>query len=128
MRNFFDSNEFCDVICRVAGDDVLSFRKNNEWLENHPADALLFRDVEDCWNGLKAVYINNFSALVYGEFPGERSKSPAVLRLICQLYAWQFIGIISEDRTCEPVALLERIRDTGKRLQIGAISRLQLPW
>ena len=21
MRNFFDSNEFSDVICRVAGDD-----------------------------------------------------------------------------------------------------------
>ena len=48
MNNFFGSDAFSDVICRVAGDDVQNFRNNNEWLENHPADALLFRDAEDC--------------------------------------------------------------------------------
>ena len=48
MNNFFGSDAFSDVICRVAGDDVQNFRNNNEWLENHPADALLFLDAEDC--------------------------------------------------------------------------------
>lgn len=81
MRNFFDSNAFSDVICRVAGDDVQSFRNNNEWLEHHPADALLFRDVEGCWNGLKAVYINDFSGLVYGEFPGEQQVFETLMRI-----------------------------------------------
>ncbi len=81
MRNFFGSNEFSDVICRVAGDDVQSFRNNNKWLENHPADALLFRDVEDCWNGLKATYSGDFSGLVYGEFPDEQKVFETLMRI-----------------------------------------------
>ncbi len=78
---FFTSDEFGDVIFRVAGDDVQSFRNNNEWLENHPADALLFRNVEDCWNGLKATYIDDFSGLVYGELPDEQQILETLTRI-----------------------------------------------
>jgi len=81
MRNFFGSNDFSDVICRVARDDVQSFRNNNEWLENHPADALLFRDVEECWNGLKTTYTDDFSGLVYGELPGEQQIFKTLMRI-----------------------------------------------
>ena len=96
MRNFFDSNEFSDVICRVAGDDMQSFRNNNEWLENHPADALLFRDLEDCWNGLKAVYANDFSGLVYGELPGEQRIFETLTRIKERLRAIEWSITVNE--------------------------------
>ncbi|EKD42209.1 MAG: hypothetical protein ACD_73C00265G0002 [uncultured bacterium] len=72
LRAFFNSHEFETSICKVARDDVQSFRNNNEWLVHHPADALLFRDVESCWAGLKATYTDDFSGLVYRELPGEQ--------------------------------------------------------
>ncbi len=87
MRKFFDSDEFSNVIYRVAKDDVQSFRNNNEWLENHPADALLFRNVEDCWNVLKATYTNDFSGLVYGEFPNEQRILKTLTRIKERLMA-----------------------------------------
>ncbi len=72
LRRFFNSSEFDTLICRVAQDDMQSFRNNNEWLIHHPAEALLFRDVETCWEGLKTTYTGDFSGLVYGVLPGEQ--------------------------------------------------------
>ncbi len=69
---FFNSEEFSRLICKVAHDDVQSFRNNNAWLAHHPANALLFLDVQSCWNTLKTTYTNDFSGLVYGELPSEQ--------------------------------------------------------
>jgi hypothetical protein len=81
LRAFFDSHEFDTFLCKVAQDDVQSFRNNNEWLVHHPADALLFRDVEDCWAGLKATYTDDFSGLVYRELPGEQQIFETLQRI-----------------------------------------------
>ncbi|HDS15739.1 MAG TPA: nucleotidyl transferase AbiEii/AbiGii toxin family protein [Proteobacteria bacterium] len=72
LSSFFDSDEFTALLLKVARDDVESFRNNNDWLTHHPAEALLFHDVEECWGGLKATYTDDFSGLVYGELPGEQ--------------------------------------------------------
>ncbi len=72
LNSFFNSDAFDELICRVAQDDVQSFKNNNEWLVHHPAEALLFRDVAACWESLKATYTNDFSGLVYGELPDEQ--------------------------------------------------------
>jgi hypothetical protein len=72
LSRFFNSSEFDTLICKVGQDDMQSFRNNNEWLIHHPAEALLFRDVETCWEDLKATYTGDFSDLVYGVLPGEQ--------------------------------------------------------
>ena len=59
------------MLLKVAQDDVISFKNNNEWLKNHPIHSLLFEDPEKIWNDLKPVYESDFKNLVYGFFPNE---------------------------------------------------------
>jgi hypothetical protein len=67
--DFLKSKNFDDMILKVANDDVISFRNNNKWLNFHPNEALIFRDLESVWSELKSIYIGDFKNLVYGEFP-----------------------------------------------------------
>ncbi len=71
LREFFESERFDVLLCKVAEDDVVSFRNNNEWLANHPQSALVFSDIENCWSQLKKTYNEDFKGLVYGNFPRE---------------------------------------------------------
>ena len=66
---FFNSQEFEEMLLRVAKDDVSSFKTNNEWLEKHPSEALIFRDLDNVWNELQRTYNADFKDLVYGELP-----------------------------------------------------------
>ncbi|MDI1233496.1 MAG: nucleotidyl transferase AbiEii/AbiGii toxin family protein [bacterium] len=68
---FFHSKNFDDMLLKVANDDVASFRNNNKWLNHHPIEALIFKDLEIVWNELKSIYTDEFKNLVYGEFPKE---------------------------------------------------------
>ncbi len=81
LRVFFNSNDFDDLICKVAQDDVSSFRNNNEWLVHHPTQSLLFNDVEICWAQLRSTYINDFSGLVYGDMPDEQVIMATLLKI-----------------------------------------------
>lgn len=93
QKNFFNSSEFEQFICKVAQDDVVSFRNNNEWLVHHPAEALIFRDVESCWQQLKSTYTNDFSGLVYGELPDEQELLVTLVQIRerLALVDWQVI-------------------------------------
>lgn len=71
LKSFFDSAVFARFLCRVAQDDVQSFRNNNQWLAYHPNNSLLFKDIDNVWNQLKAAYTGDFSGLVYGDLPSE---------------------------------------------------------
>lgn len=72
-KAFFESKEFDEMLLKVAKDDVVSFRNNNQWLRNHPNDALLFEHIELVWEELKGVYKGDFKALVFGSsFPDEK--------------------------------------------------------
>ncbi|MCP9755303.1 nucleotidyl transferase AbiEii/AbiGii toxin family protein [Lacihabitans sp. CCS-44] len=68
---FFYSEAFDKMLLKVAQDDIVSFKNNNGWLEFHPADALIFRDITKVWNDLAPIYTGQFKNLVYGEFPTE---------------------------------------------------------
>jgi hypothetical protein len=68
---FFKSTAFDEMLLIVANDDVTSFRNNNKWLNYHPNDALIFKDLENVWNELKTIYSSDFKNLVYGELPEE---------------------------------------------------------
>lgn len=73
LLDFFNSQEFDKMLLKVANDDVVSFKNNNEWLENHPKDALIFANVEMVWEDLKEVYNGDFKFLVFGsQFPDDK--------------------------------------------------------
>ncbi|GAB3732288.1 nucleotidyl transferase AbiEii/AbiGii toxin family protein [Spirosoma lituiforme] len=78
---FFQSPAFDEMLLKVANDDVVSFKNNNQWLVHHPKDALVFRDTENVWNGLKGVYNGEFRNLVYGDFP----DNEAILRTLIKI-------------------------------------------
>jgi len=69
FSDFFQSPDFDKILIKVANDDISSFRNNNQWLENHPKEALLFKDLENVWAELKTSYNGEFKNLVYGNFP-----------------------------------------------------------
>ena len=78
LKAFLHSKAFDKMLLKVARDDVASFKNNNKWLIHHPADALLFKDLENAWKELKPIYNAQFKNLVYGEFP----KDEAVLKTL----------------------------------------------
>ena len=69
IENFFNTQEFDRLLLIVANDDMLSFKNDNEWLQNHPAQAIIFNESADVWNKLKTTYFSTFKKLVYGELP-----------------------------------------------------------
>jgi predicted nucleotidyltransferase component of viral defense system len=79
--DFFDSLSFDEMLLKVAADDVTSFRNNNQWLANHPSEALVFKDLEHVWEELKTTYNGDFKNLVYGDLPNDE----AVLETLKQI-------------------------------------------
>ncbi len=68
---FFHSAAFDEMLLKVANDDVISFKNNNKWLNHHPIEALIFKDLVNVWGELKTIYSGDFKNLVYGELPKE---------------------------------------------------------
>ena len=66
---FFKSNDFEEMLLKVANDDVASFKNNNKWLQYHPSEAKIFAELETVWDILKATYNGDFKKLVYGDIP-----------------------------------------------------------
>ncbi len=85
IRLFFNSREFDNLLLIVANDDMLSFKTGNEWLQNHPAQAIIFNDIIGVWNKLKSTYFSNFSKLVYGELPTEKEILDSITTLAKRL-------------------------------------------
>lgn len=81
LNAFFHSEEFDAMLHKVAEDDAVSFRNNKAWLANHPANALIFSDVEGVWPELKVAYLGSFKSLVFGPLP----SAEAVLQTLIQL-------------------------------------------
>ena len=71
LNSFLNSTVFDTLLLKVANDDVLSFKNNNEWLSNHPITTILFSDTKNTWNQIKGTYETSFKELVFGEFPKE---------------------------------------------------------
>ncbi|WP_218195072.1 nucleotidyl transferase AbiEii/AbiGii toxin family protein, partial [Ursidibacter maritimus] len=79
---FFQSNSFDEMLIKVARDDFLSFKNNNEWLNNHPIDSFMFRDIDFTWSKLKTTYHTLFKKLVFGELP----NNEAILHTLDNVY------------------------------------------
>jgi predicted nucleotidyltransferase component of viral defense system len=71
IHAFFNASDFDELLLRVAQDDVISFKNNNEWLMNPPWQARVFADTSMVWRNLESVYNGDFAHLVYGVLPPE---------------------------------------------------------
>jgi predicted nucleotidyltransferase component of viral defense system len=71
IKDFFESDMFDKMMVTVGNDDVVSYKNKNEWLKNHPAEAMIFRRSEETWEKIKSPYQTTFSELVIGELPDE---------------------------------------------------------
>lgn len=71
VRTFFNSTDFESMLSKVAVDDIVSFKNDNEWLTNQPSTAIIFSDTKNTWNQIKSTYFTTFAELVYGELPTE---------------------------------------------------------
>ena len=69
------------MLIKVANDDVVSFRNNNKWLNHHPREALIFKNIDNVWNELKTIYNGDFKNLVYGELPKDDSVLETLKRI-----------------------------------------------
>lgn len=90
LFDFFHSMDFEKMLLTVANDDVLSFKNNNNWLVNHPVDAIIFKELDTVWNELKVIYTTDFKNLVYGDLPKEEAVL-ATLKIIkerLQIITW----------------------------------------
>jgi hypothetical protein len=81
FSDFLDSPAFDEMLIRVATDDVTSFRNNNQWLANHPNEALLFKDLDRIWEELVEAYNGGFKNLVYGDLPKEQAVLETLKRI-----------------------------------------------
>jgi predicted nucleotidyltransferase component of viral defense system len=71
INSFFLSPKFDNLLQIVANDDVISFKNNNGWLNNHPSTAMIYADREKTWSQMRNTYNTIFKDLVYGELPYE---------------------------------------------------------
>ena len=75
VNTFFNSPEFDKLLLIVASDDIISFKNNNSWLDNHPATAMIYADIENTWSQMRNTYNTTFKELVYGALPTEEKMT-----------------------------------------------------
>ena len=90
---FFQSTAFDEMLLKVANDDVISFRNNNQWLVHHPNEALIFKDLDNVWIELKTTYHGDFKNLVYGELPKEEAilETLKIIQERLKAISWKII-------------------------------------
>jgi predicted nucleotidyltransferase component of viral defense system len=81
IEEYFESDEFIEMLLNVAEDDISSFKNNNDWLKKHPSSTRIFSDTEKVWNEIKDAYSNNFRGLVHGEFPEQNEILQTLIRV-----------------------------------------------
>ncbi len=85
IEKFFNTVKFDEMLLRVASDDVISFKNNNQYLQNHPKEALLFSQPEKTWKQLKTTYQGSFKTLVFGTYPNESEILKTILLITSRL-------------------------------------------
>jgi len=71
VKSFFKGKDFDKMLVRVGMDDKEKYKKNIEWIDIPPVEAIIFSDVDDCWKKISGSYRTTFKELVYGEMPEE---------------------------------------------------------
>ena len=81
IESFLSTSDFEAMLKTVAEDDVIGYKNNNDWLEKHPKEAIIFKDSKGVWEQLRNTYNNDFKNLVYGELPNEEDILKAIQKV-----------------------------------------------
>ena len=73
IDSFFKSAVFFKMLRQVGKDDFRSYKNNNEWLEEHPGSAIIFKAPGKTWERIQNTYRTTFKDLVIGELPEEKN-------------------------------------------------------
>ena len=71
LAKFLNSPDFEPMLIRVAQDDLIGYKSKNEWLAEHPSQAILFKEPDQIWAQLRETYLTTFSDMVFGSLPAE---------------------------------------------------------
>jgi len=96
LLDFFQSKEFDEMLLKVANDDVVSYKSNNQWLKHHPNKSKLFAELETVWKELKGTYNSNFKNLVFGVLPNDEKIYKSLVLIKNRLSAIEWTVIIDE--------------------------------
>ncbi len=69
IKQFLYSDNFQEMMIRVAQDDIEAYADSRNCLSKHPKNALLFNQLEDVWEKIKDTYTSDFKLIVYGTLP-----------------------------------------------------------
>lgn len=69
IKQFLETDLFDDMLLHVGRDDLTSFKNKNEWVYEHPSEAIIFSETEKTWENLSQEYNQRFKDLVTGDFP-----------------------------------------------------------
>ncbi len=67
VKTFFETIEFDKMLVKVGQGDVISFKNNNLWLQEHPVKAIIFNQPEETWDIIKTTCRTTFKELIFGE-------------------------------------------------------------
>ncbi len=81
LSTFFDTSEFEKMLLKVANDDVVSYKNNNDWLIHHPNNARIFADLDSVWSQLIPTYNDAFKTVVFGSLPDESAILATLVRI-----------------------------------------------
>jgi predicted nucleotidyltransferase component of viral defense system len=96
LLDFFQSKEFDEMLLKVANDDVVSYKSNNQWLKHHPNKSKLFAELETVWKELKGTYNSDFKNLVFGVLPNDEKIYKSLVLIKNRLSAIEWTVIIDE--------------------------------
>jgi hypothetical protein len=73
IREFVVSQTFDAMLLQVGTDDDKAIPNDKDWIYQHPADAIIFKDYASVWNTVRKAYTGTFKELVTGKLPDEES-------------------------------------------------------
>lgn len=71
IDTFLNSNNFQQMMIKVALNDLEAYTDSRDCLKNHPRESLFFSELDQIWNQLKNTYSKDFKDLVYADLPDE---------------------------------------------------------
>lgn len=96
LLDFFKSKEFDEMLLKVALDDAVSYKSNNQWLKHHPNKSKLFAELETVWKELKGTYNSDFKNLVFGVFPNDEKIYKSLVLIKNRLSAIGWTVVVDE--------------------------------
>ena len=73
IQEFLASPAFDTMLQQVGKDDDKSIPNNKEWINQHPSNAIIFKEYTTVWDTVRKIYITTFKELVTGKLPSDEA-------------------------------------------------------